>query len=178
MKIRLSDQVSMNSNKFYKLQLLERDGAYYVATNWGRLGEPGQSQVKGPHDENKGIQEFGKVFRSKTKNAWGAHPFVRYGDKYQLIETTVDDADHIASGGGGGDQALGRLTEAQIEKGQAVLHKIRSTLEEREKSKRAKVDRDELGYVCLLVSRSGATYTYLTHACFRFFFTSPQESLE
>jgi predicted DNA-binding WGR domain protein len=167
----------MNSNKFYKLQLLERDGAYYVATNWGRLGEPGQSQVKGPHDEHKGITEFSKVFRSKTKNAWGAHPFVRYGDKYQLIETTVDDADHVASGGNG-DQALGRLTEAQIEKGQAVLHKIRSTLEEREKSKRKKVDRDELGYVFRWCPDPVRDLRNLLMLVFGSSFTSPQESLE
>jgi predicted DNA-binding WGR domain protein len=144
---RLSDQVTMNSNKFYKLQLLVKDGLYYVATNWGRLGEPGQKQVKGPHDEHKGITEFEKVFRSKTKNKWGAHPFIRYGDKYQLIETTVDEADTTSGGGGGGgaDQALGRLTEAQIQKGQTVLHNIRTVLEHREKqSKRVRIDRDEL----------------------------------
>ncbi|CAB9524817.1 polymerase 1 [Seminavis robusta] len=142
-KLMLSDQVSMNSNKFYKLQLLQKteDDNYYVATNWGRLGEPGQSQLKGPHsDLDKAVKEFGKVFRSKTKNAWGADPFVRYPDKYQLIETTVDEDDDDDGTG----QALGRLTESQIQKGQAVLKEIRETLDEKKKMTKAKRN-DALG---------------------------------
>jgi predicted DNA-binding WGR domain protein len=146
----------MNSNKFYKLQLLEKNGKYHVATNWGRLGEPGKHQLKGPFDEQKGITEFSKVFRSKTKNNWGAHPFIRHGDKYQLIETTIDDAE----GETAGDQALGRLTEAQIQKGQAVLQNIRSVLQQREDNKRARVNRDELGnlsndFYSLIPTQSG-----------------------
>jgi len=122
-KLMLSDQVSMNSNKFYKLQLLQDgSGNFFVATNWGRLGESGKSQLKGPHDEAKGIKEFEKVFRSKTKNAWGA-PFQRFPDKYQLVEVEEGDDE-------GGDQALGRLSESQINKGQAVLKSIRKMLEQ------------------------------------------------
>lgn len=154
-KLMLSDQVSMNSNKFYKLQLLlKNDGGFYVATNWGRLGEPGKSQLKGPHSEDKGIQEFSKVFRSKTKNAWGAQPFVRHGDKYQLVETADDDGD------GGGDQALGRLTESQIQKGQAVLQDIRRVIETKSSAKRPKKGDPSIGnltndFYSLIPTQSG-----------------------
>lgn len=132
-KLMLSDQTNMNSNKFYKLQLLQSTATdqYFVATNWGRLGEPGKSQLKGPHpDEEKGFREFAKVFRAKTRNEWG-QPFERYADKYQLVETTEGGGDDE-----GGDQALGRLTERQIQKGQAVLQEIRQVLERFDKQKR------------------------------------------
>lgn len=158
-KLMLSDQTSMNSNKFYKLQLLVNDSdQYFVATNWGRLGEPGRSQLKGPHDEEKGIAEFGKVFRSKTRNDWGATPFVRHGDKYQLVETTIDEE-------GEEGQALGRLTESQILKGQEVLKEIREKLEANEttssgRRKRKTRQEDEVGalsnsFYSLIPTRSG-----------------------
>ena len=122
-KLMLSDSLNANSNKFYKLQLLQdKGGNFFVATNWGRLGEHGQSQLKGPHEEQKAVSEFSKVFRSKTKNPWGADPFVRHDGKYQIVETTTED-------GGDNSDALGRLTEAQIKKGQEVLKQIRAILE-------------------------------------------------
>mmetsp|Transcript_3763 Transcript_3763/g.6647 ORF Transcript_3763/g.6647 Transcript_3763/m.6647 type:complete len:576 (-) Transcript_3763:913-2640(-) len=144
-KLMLSDSFQANSNKFYKLQLLQSGDSFYVATNWGRLGEPGKSQVKGPHDLEGGIVAFRKVFRSKTKNDWGA-PFERHDDKYQIVETLVEDGE----GGGDADAALGRLTEAQIVKGQAVLKEIRAFLEEDDKAaasgkrkrKKSQQDRD------------------------------------
>ena len=133
-KLMLSDSLNANSNKFYKLQLLvnknnDDDSRFFVATNWGRLGEPGQSQFKGPHNEENGIKEFCKVFRNKTKNDWGT-PFVRHGDKYQIVETTEgSDGGGGGSGGDSGDDAaLGRLTESQIHKGQNVPKQIREML--------------------------------------------------
>lgn len=57
----------------------------------GRLGKSGKRQLKGPHDELKGTAGFWKVFCSKTKNAWGAHPFVRHGGKYQIIKAMIED---------------------------------------------------------------------------------------
>lgn len=155
-KLMLSDSLHANSNKFYKLQLLksnENSDQYYVATNWGRLGEPGQSQLKGPFNETRGISEFGKVFRSKTNNAWGASPFVRHGDKYQIVETMEGDAD----GEGGEDAALGRLTEAQIVKGQTVLAQIRAELEKKSKDTRHAVTVGELSneFYSLIPTKSG-----------------------
>jgi predicted DNA-binding WGR domain protein len=133
-KLMFSESLGANSNKFYRLQLLEAAGAFAVATNWGRLGEPGQSKLKPCDDEPSAIKEFEKAFRGKTKNVWGA-PFERHEGKYQLVETEGDDGD----GEGGGDAALGRLSEAQINKGQAVLLKLRAALAKK------KTDRIELG---------------------------------
>jgi len=129
-KLMLSDSVNMNSNKFYKLQLLRYtvDDKFYVCTSWGRLSEVGKHQLKGGFDREKSISEFGKIFRSKTKNAWGTNPFVRYDGKYQLIETVGDDT-------ADGSASLGRLTEAQIHKGQGVLQEIRNILESKNKNK-------------------------------------------
>ena len=156
-KLMLSDSLHANSNKFYKLQLLvskTNDDHFYVATNWGRLGEPGQSQCKGPHNREKGIAEFCKVFRSKTRNSWGANPFVRHGDKYQIVETM--------EGGGGEDEnsddaALGRLTESQINKGQEVLQQIRQVLSAKRKTPRDATALGELSneFYSLIPTKSG-----------------------
>jgi len=126
-KLMLSDSVSMNSNKFYKVQLLRHttDDTFFIATTWGRLGEVGKHQLKGGQpDQQKSIKDFCKVFRSKTQNAWGTRPFVRIDGKYQIVETTVGD-----DASGDGTAALGRLTEEQINQGQKVLADIRSVLE-------------------------------------------------
>jgi len=126
-KLMLSDSVSMNSNKFYKVQLLRHttDDTFFIATTWGRLGEVGKHQLKGGQpDQQKAIKDFCKVFRSKTQNAWGTRPFVRIDGKYQIVETTVGD-----DASGDGTAALGRLTDEQINQGQKVLTDVRSVLE-------------------------------------------------
>lgn len=134
-KLMLSDSVNMNSNKFYKIQLLRHSPTdnFFIATTWGRLGEVGKHQLKGGHsDQQKAISEFSKVFRSKTQNAWGTNPFVRINGRYQIVETTVgDDA-------GDGTAALGRLSESQIHKGQKVLTNIRTVLETENAKKASK----------------------------------------
>ena len=66
------------------------------------------------------------IVRSKTKNAWGA-PFERHEGKYQLVETEGDGDDS--------DAALGRLSEAQIHKGQEVLAQLRSALGKKKPNK-------------------------------------------
>ena len=130
-KLMFSDSLNANSNKFYKLQILKDASTenYMVATNWGRLGEPGKSQLKSFSDVDGAVNQFCKVFRSKTRNEFGAEPFVRYGDKYQIVETTLEDDDGSDDGA-----ALGRLTEGQIHKGQEVLKQIRTLLERNEQA--------------------------------------------
>ena len=138
-KLMLSE--SQTSNKFYKLQLLcqNKSSSYFVATNWGRLGEPGRTQLKGPYyDLETGISEFGKVFYSKTRNEWdNKKEFVRYGDKYQIVEIADDDADEVTGSGGGnnvGQSPLGRLSKKQIQKGKFVLQAIRKKILEQQQS--------------------------------------------
>jgi len=61
-------------------------------------------------------------FREKTRNAWANRSsFKPAHGKYTIVET--DDS------GGGADKApMGKLTEAQIGKGQKVLDKLRKDL--------------------------------------------------
>uniref|UniRef100_A0A7S4VUD4 NAD(P)(+)--arginine ADP-ribosyltransferase n=2 Tax=Ditylum brightwellii TaxID=49249 RepID=A0A7S4VUD4_9STRA len=127
---------SANNNKFYIIQLLHGDASYHLVTRWGRLGEFGKSKIQVIGEEEEAIKKFASQFKSKTKNAWGADPFVRHPDKYQLVETEED-----GDGSGSGDAALGRLSKAQIERGQEVLGRIREALD---RKGRAKVKREEL----------------------------------
>ncbi|CUA75523.1 poly [Rhizoctonia solani] len=64
---------SNNNNKFYVLQLLhpKDDSANIILfTRWGRVGERGASQEKGPFAAKQAIQEFKKQFKSKTGANW------------------------------------------------------------------------------------------------------------
>ncbi|KAG9101442.1 hypothetical protein FS749_006946 [Ceratobasidium sp. UAMH 11750] len=64
---------SNNNNKFYVLQLLhpQNDSANCLLfTRWGRVGETGASQKKGPFPAKQAIAEFKKQFKSKTAANW------------------------------------------------------------------------------------------------------------
>ena len=121
-----SDGQNANSNKFYKIQVLQSGRSVSVATNCGRLGEPGQCKLKPFPDERSAVKDFEKTFRSKTKNTRGA-PFTRHEGKYQLVETKGD--------GDASDAALGRLSESHIHKGQAVLAQLRAALSKKKTNK-------------------------------------------
>eukprot|EP00931_Biecheleriopsis_adriatica_P012664 TRINITY_DN11386_c0_g1_i1.p1 TRINITY_DN11386_c0_g1~~TRINITY_DN11386_c0_g1_i1.p1 ORF type:complete len:523 (+),score=161.20 TRINITY_DN11386_c0_g1_i1:162-1571(+) len=114
--------VGGNNNKFYIIQVLEGGGKYHSWNRWGRIGEPGQHKMTTFPSPEKAIKDFEHKFREKTKNAWDNRDnFKPAAGKYIIVETE--------DGGGGGDQApLGKLTEAQIGKGQAVLEKIAAAL--------------------------------------------------
>jgi predicted DNA-binding WGR domain protein len=57
-----------NSNKFYRLQLVEsNDGKkYWMVQHWGRVGTGGQNQVKEFADKATALKEFNKKFKSKA----------------------------------------------------------------------------------------------------------------
>ncbi|KAG8746593.1 hypothetical protein FRC10_004445 [Ceratobasidium sp. 414] len=62
-----------NNNKFYVLQLLhpQNDSANCLLfTRWGRVGETGASQKKGPFPAKQAIAEFKKQFKSKAAANW------------------------------------------------------------------------------------------------------------
>jgi predicted DNA-binding WGR domain protein len=121
--------VGGNNNKFYFIQLLERNGSYWVFTRWGRVGEPGQSKMD-PCGASlqKAISGFEKKFREKTKNAWDSRGhFVKHPGKYQLVETEEGGDD-------GNDVPLGKLSKTQIEKGQEVLKRLEQAIEKNQKS--------------------------------------------
>ncbi|XP_075618049.1 protein mono-ADP-ribosyltransferase PARP3 [Balearica regulorum gibbericeps] len=79
--------ISANSNKFYIIQLLEHNGDYSVRTQWGRVGEVGQSKLMAYTSLEAAKKAFEKKFREKTKNNWAAREnFVTQPGKYTLIE--------------------------------------------------------------------------------------------
>ena len=46
---------------------------FWSWTRWGRLGEPGQSALRGPMGEAKAIKEFESKFKAKTGHAWAGN---------------------------------------------------------------------------------------------------------
>lgn len=114
--------IDANNNKFYIIQALEGGGKFYAWNRWGRVGEPGQNKLMPCATAEQAVKEFEKKFREKTSNSWAARgSFKAVNGKYHIVET--EDAE------GGGDQApMGKLTEAQIGKGQTVLEQIEAEL--------------------------------------------------
>ncbi|KAK0464174.1 PARP-domain-containing protein [Armillaria novae-zelandiae] len=56
-----------NKNKFY---VLHSNSACVLYSRWGRVGESGASQCKGPFPSATAISEFKKQFKSKAGVAW------------------------------------------------------------------------------------------------------------
>ncbi|KAH7913845.1 hypothetical protein BJ138DRAFT_1145132 [Hygrophoropsis aurantiaca] len=90
-------EVGSNKNKFYVIQLLHpigNDSASLLYTRWGRVGENGQSQVKGPWPSITAVSEFKKQFRSKTGVSWESRQGMVAGKgKYTWLERSFDDED-------------------------------------------------------------------------------------
>lgn len=80
--------IGANNNKFYVIQVLESGGKFYCWTRWGRVGEVGQSALKGPFaSPDQGIKEFESKFKDKSSNAWANRKnFKPASGKYTLIE--------------------------------------------------------------------------------------------
>lgn len=86
--------IGNNNNKFYVLQLVVCGGSHYLFTRWGRVGEPGQIQCKGPWNRKKAETEFEKKFRAKTMNDWeDRKDFQPHSGKYEIVEMDQDDED-------------------------------------------------------------------------------------
>jgi ankyrin repeat protein/predicted DNA-binding WGR domain protein len=88
-------------NVFYRLQLVcdELQDIFVLFTSWGRIGETGKFQNTPFRDEAEAVNEFKKIFRSKTGNTWESRApgeFVKKPKKYNLVQrvnqsTKVDD---------------------------------------------------------------------------------------
>jgi len=115
-----------NNNKYYIIQALKSASGFALWTRWGRVGEDGQSSLENHSSEEGATRAFMKKFKDKTKNDWSARlsgTFVKHDGKYQLVETEEGDE------GGEGEAPLGKLSEEQIRKGQAVLEELKQVLE-------------------------------------------------
>jgi len=96
-----------NANKFYVAQLVASGNEHYLFTRWGRVGEAGAVQLKGPFEREQGEKEFKKQFKVKTANDWANRvTFVAKAGKYDLVildATNKGKEDGVAlldSGGG------------------------------------------------------------------------------
>lgn len=72
-----------NNNKFYILQVLQKDNdanSFYFWTRWGRVGVPGQNALAGPMGQDKAISMFEKKLDDKTSKG-----------EYTKIEISYDD---------------------------------------------------------------------------------------
>ncbi|KAI0697472.1 PARP-domain-containing protein [Cytidiella melzeri] len=89
--------VGKNANKFYVIQLLHPVGnssTCTLFTRWGRVGENGQQQKKGPFSPTVGISEFKKQFKAKAATDWEQrHGMVAKNGKYTWLERSFDDDD-------------------------------------------------------------------------------------
>ncbi|KAH7930598.1 PARP-domain-containing protein [Leucogyrophana mollusca] len=90
-------EVGANKNKFYVIQLLHPIGnntSCMLYTRWGRVGENGQSQTKGPWYAPVAVSEFKKQFKSKTGVYWEQRQGMTAGKgKYTWLERSFDDED-------------------------------------------------------------------------------------
>ena len=88
-----------NSDKFYILQCIRAVDvttnveAFYVFSRYGRTGTQGQTNLKGPFEDDKNaVTEFDKIFKSKTGRAWEARaqvPAKKKAGKYDYIESAL-----------------------------------------------------------------------------------------
>ncbi|CAK8994073.1 unnamed protein product [Durusdinium trenchii] len=116
--------VKGNNNKYYIIQVLEGGGSYHAWNRWGRVGESGATKFTSFGSPDQAIKAFKSKFREKTCNAWeDADDFKPRKGKYIIVET--EDA------AGGGSAPMGKLTAAQIAKGQAVLDKIAAAMKKK-----------------------------------------------
>ncbi|KAG2049839.1 PARP-domain-containing protein [Suillus hirtellus] len=97
-------EVGSNKNKFYVIQLLHpigNDTQCSLYTRWGRVGENGASQIKGPWPSASAIGEFKKQFRSKSGVAWPQRfGMVAAKGKYTWLERVFEDEDKKAESSG------------------------------------------------------------------------------
>lgn len=86
--------IAKNSNKYYKIQLIETDdGIFHVFRSWGRVGYSGQSSLNDFSSIEAAIKDFAKAYKDKTNNVWNSgQPFHKVPGKYHPIEVDVSAA--------------------------------------------------------------------------------------
>ncbi|KAJ7785721.1 poly polymerase catalytic domain-containing protein [Mycena metata] len=100
--------IGANNNKFYVLQLLHpigNESQSILFTRWGRVGAPGQTQIKGPWDSLHAVHEFKKQFKAKAATDWENRVgMVAKSGKYTWLERDYgddDEAEEKPTGGSG-----------------------------------------------------------------------------
>ncbi|KAG1874198.1 PARP-domain-containing protein [Suillus tomentosus] len=111
-------EVGSNKNKFYVIQLLHpigNDAQCSLYTRWGRVGENGASQIKGPWPSASAIGEFKKQFRSKSGVAWPQRfGMVAAKGKYTWLERVFEDEDIKAESSGSNSKEDEPVPESKL----------------------------------------------------------------
>ncbi|CAE6411315.1 unnamed protein product [Rhizoctonia solani] len=93
-----------NNNKFYVIQLLHPSGnknSVSLHVRWGRVGENGSAQDKGPWSPAQAIQEFLKQFKSKAGADWKDRKTMQpKKGKYMWLERAYGDDEDEDKGKG------------------------------------------------------------------------------
>ncbi|CAE6435046.1 unnamed protein product [Rhizoctonia solani] len=93
-----------NNNKFYVIQLLHPSkdkNSVSLHVRWGRVGESGSSQDKGPWSPDRAVQEFLKQFKSKAGTDWSNRETMQpKKGKYMWLERAYGDDDEEDNGKG------------------------------------------------------------------------------
>lgn len=125
-----------NNNKYYIIQVIKQNNQFMCYTRWGRLGSGYSGNLTDPASEGEAIKEFRQKFRQKTKNAWEDRgEFVKHPNKYQLVES-INGKDLS----GKGDAPLCQLSSDQINKGLAVLNRIKKKIASKKSGKPSYAD--------------------------------------
>ncbi|KAF1988038.1 poly-ribose polymerase [Aulographum hederae CBS 113979] len=87
--------IGNNNNKYYHLQLLEKDGGktYYTHTRWGRVGDSGQVRTVGPIPFESALKEFEKKFKEKSGHKWEDRGEEPKPKKYTYLEKNYESDD-------------------------------------------------------------------------------------
>ncbi|KAI0329175.1 PARP-domain-containing protein [Cubamyces sp. BRFM 1775] len=95
--------VGKNANKFYILQLLHPVGNSsncLLYTHWGRVGENGQFQTKGPWAPATAADMFKKQFKAKAGVSWEQRiGMLPKKGKYVWLERSYDDDEEAKQNG-------------------------------------------------------------------------------
>ncbi|KAL9028980.1 MAG: hypothetical protein Q9196_002723 [Gyalolechia fulgens] len=83
--------ISNNNNKFYVMQLVQKDGKYQTWTRWGRVGVLGQYDLLGEGDLESAKALFEKKFKEKTGLLWINRLDPPRNKKYTFVERTYSD---------------------------------------------------------------------------------------
>eukprot|EP01064_Diplonema_japonicum_P015004 TRINITY_DN22774_c0_g1_i1.p1 TRINITY_DN22774_c0_g1~~TRINITY_DN22774_c0_g1_i1.p1 ORF type:complete len:729 (+),score=200.43 TRINITY_DN22774_c0_g1_i1:37-2223(+) len=98
-----------NNNKFYVIQLLESDKgkAWWLFTRWGRVGVPGNTQLKAQSSIEAAKSAFKSQFRSKTSNSWESRKdFKKVTGKYMLMDMELGENDKQSDDDGDDSDAM------------------------------------------------------------------------
>ncbi|KAJ3481381.1 hypothetical protein NLI96_g7694 [Meripilus lineatus] len=115
--------VGKNANKFYVIQLLHpigNDATSTLFTRWGRVGENGQQQSKGPFPASHAIAEFKKQFKAKSGTDWEKrHGMVAKKGKYTWLERDFEDEeekkDDTKKAGSSGDKEPEKIPDCTLD---------------------------------------------------------------